>query len=236
MIILIRAQLSVPDSSSFYGITCLLPGHGPTHPDGRRASQTPPAPLSANCSPHIRSSIVVLVVIRVPLTTPTICCGVGVKEGELVTRAEIAQRLWSSEVFVDTEHGINTAIRKIRNLLRDSPDNPRFVQTVTGMGYRFIASVASIGPPPGSLTVAPGPVAVPAMTTVTPLPRAHHRRWLAFGTAATLAIVLLALIPGTHRLAALLLHRDAAPAITSLAVTRWTISPVTPPRSTSPMV
>ena len=39
-------------------------------------------------------------------------------QGELVTRAEIAHRLWSSEVFVDTEHGINTAVRKIRNLLR----------------------------------------------------------------------------------------------------------------------
>lgn len=60
-------------------------------------------------------------------------------EGRLVTRTEIAERLWSSEVFVDTEHGINTAIRKLRYLLRDDPDNPRFIQTVTGMGYRFIA-------------------------------------------------------------------------------------------------
>lgn len=63
------------------------------------------------------------------------------REGQLVTRTEIAGRLWSSEVFVDTEHGINTAIRKLRYLLRDDPDDPQHIQTVTGMGYRFIAPV-----------------------------------------------------------------------------------------------
>ncbi|HXS75507.1 MAG TPA: winged helix-turn-helix domain-containing protein [Terracidiphilus sp.] len=63
------------------------------------------------------------------------------RRGQLVTRAEIAERLWSSEVFVDTEHGINTAVRKLRHLLRDNADEPKFIQTVTGMGYRFVASV-----------------------------------------------------------------------------------------------
>jgi DNA-binding winged helix-turn-helix (wHTH) protein len=47
------------------------------------------------------------------------------REGTIVTRAEIAERLWSSEVFVDTEHGINTAVRKLRYVLRDDPDRPR---------------------------------------------------------------------------------------------------------------
>jgi TolB-like protein/DNA-binding winged helix-turn-helix (wHTH) protein len=65
------------------------------------------------------------------------------RQGELVTRAEIVQRLWSSEVFVDTEHGINTAIRKIRYALGDDPDNPRFVQTLPSRGYRFICPVLS---------------------------------------------------------------------------------------------
>ncbi len=63
------------------------------------------------------------------------------RNGELVTRAEIAERLWEHEVFVDTEHGINTAIRKIRQILHDRPEQPRFLQTVTGKGYRFIADV-----------------------------------------------------------------------------------------------
>ena len=66
------------------------------------------------------------------------------REGDLVTRAEIAERLWGSEVFVDTEHGINTAIRKIRQALRDGPDHPRFVQTVMGRGYRFVGPVSEV--------------------------------------------------------------------------------------------
>jgi DNA-binding winged helix-turn-helix (wHTH) protein/Tol biopolymer transport system component len=66
------------------------------------------------------------------------------REGQLVTRQEIAERLWSSEVFVDTEHGINTAVRKLRHLLRDDPDDPHFIQTVTGMGYRFVAPVSAV--------------------------------------------------------------------------------------------
>lgn len=61
------------------------------------------------------------------------------KDGSVVTRQEIVDRLWGKEVFVDTEHGINTAIRKIRQALKDDPEHPRFVQTVTGKGYRFVA-------------------------------------------------------------------------------------------------
>src|SRR5271156_4617552 len=64
-------------------------------------------------------------------------------DGQLVTREEIARRLWASEVFVDTEHGINTAISKIRQSLRDDPEQPRFVLTVTGKGYRFIQPLAA---------------------------------------------------------------------------------------------
>lgn len=61
------------------------------------------------------------------------------KDGHLVTRQQIIERLWGNEVFVDTEHGINTAVRKLRQALGDDPERSRFVQTVTGKGYRFIA-------------------------------------------------------------------------------------------------
>src|SRR6204780_5698194 len=56
------------------------------------------------------------------------------RQGSVVTRQEIVDRLWGKDVFVDTEHGINTAIRKIRQTLKDAPEQPRFVQTVTGKG------------------------------------------------------------------------------------------------------
>jgi TolB-like protein/DNA-binding winged helix-turn-helix (wHTH) protein/Tfp pilus assembly protein PilF len=62
-------------------------------------------------------------------------------EGRLVSREEIEERLWGNGVFVDAEHGINTAIRKIRQVFGDDPEHPRFVQTVQRKGYRFIADV-----------------------------------------------------------------------------------------------
>ncbi len=64
--------------------------------------------------------------------------------GQLVTRDEIIEKIWGKDVFLDTEHGINTAIRKIRQALGDDPEQPRFVQTVTGKGYRFIAPLTEI--------------------------------------------------------------------------------------------
>jgi len=67
--------------------------------------------------------------------------------GRLVSREEIEERLWGKDVFMDAERGINTAIRKIRQVLGDDPDNPRFVQTVQRKGYRFIAEVSSIPAP-----------------------------------------------------------------------------------------
>ncbi|WP_109487939.1 winged helix-turn-helix domain-containing protein [Occallatibacter savannae] len=65
------------------------------------------------------------------------------RRAQLVTRAEIAEKLWPKDVFVDTDHGINTAVRKLRQLLKDDADIPVYIQTVTRMGYRFIAPVES---------------------------------------------------------------------------------------------
>jgi DNA-binding winged helix-turn-helix (wHTH) protein len=59
---------------------------------------------------------------------------------ELVTRQQIADALWGKDVFVDVEQGINTAIRKIRIALEDDSAHPRFLQTVVGRGYRFVAA------------------------------------------------------------------------------------------------
>ena len=60
---------------------------------------------------------------------------------QLVSRAEISDRLWTPDVSVDVDTGINSAISKIRQALGDSAETPRFVETVPGKGYRFIADV-----------------------------------------------------------------------------------------------
>jgi TolB-like protein/DNA-binding winged helix-turn-helix (wHTH) protein/Tfp pilus assembly protein PilF len=63
---------------------------------------------------------------------------------QLVTRSDIVDRLWGKDVFVDVETGVNTAIRKVRQALRDSSDAPTFLETVPGRGYRFIAVVEPV--------------------------------------------------------------------------------------------
>ena len=63
------------------------------------------------------------------------------RQGELVSREEIVERVWGKAVFLDTDNSINAAVRKIRQVLKDDPEHPKFVQTVTGRGYRFIASL-----------------------------------------------------------------------------------------------
>ncbi len=70
------------------------------------------------------------------------------RRGELVTREQIVERIWGKGVFLDTDNSINGAISKIRQVLRDSAEQPRFVQTVTGQGYRFIAPATESLPPP----------------------------------------------------------------------------------------
>src|ERR1700758_839169 len=63
------------------------------------------------------------------------------RRGELVTQNEIVERVWGKGVFLDTDNSINAAVRKLRQVLDDDPEQPRFVHTVTGKGYRFVGSV-----------------------------------------------------------------------------------------------
>ena len=96
------------------------------------------------------------------------------RRGELITREEIVDKLWGKDVFLDTDNSINTAIRKIRQILRDDPEQPRFVQTVPAKGYRFIAPVIEVEPPAvaveASLSPATPASALPAGQVV-----AHYR-------------------------------------------------------------
>src|ERR1700722_9299502 len=63
------------------------------------------------------------------------------KPGEVVSREEIRIRLWSGDTFVDFEHGVNTAVKKLRQVLGDDADDPHYVETLPRVGYRFVAPI-----------------------------------------------------------------------------------------------
>jgi TolB-like protein/DNA-binding winged helix-turn-helix (wHTH) protein/tetratricopeptide (TPR) repeat protein len=67
--------------------------------------------------------------------------------GEVVTREEIRLTLWPADTFVDFEHGLNTSIKKLRQALGDSATEPRYVETLPRLGYRFIAAVETVAEP-----------------------------------------------------------------------------------------
>jgi TolB-like protein/DNA-binding winged helix-turn-helix (wHTH) protein len=148
------------------------------------------------------------------------------KHGQVVTRNEIAECLWEREVFVDVEHGINTAIRKIRQVLGDSSDLPRFVQTVSGSGYRFIATVTAVEPevteptqPAGDpVGLPPAPPEIFATPVIASATKPHQGLWLVAALCAFVLVTLSILTLGVHPLAARFLDRDTHAAIASLAV------------------
>src|SRR6266478_9954325 len=66
------------------------------------------------------------------------------RPGELVTREELRERLWPGDTFVDFDHGLNNAVMRLREVLGDSSDRPRFIETLPRRGYRFIAPIEEI--------------------------------------------------------------------------------------------
>jgi DNA-binding winged helix-turn-helix (wHTH) protein/Flp pilus assembly protein TadD len=118
------------------------------------------------------------------------------RHGQLVTRDEIVERVWGKDVFLDADNSINAAIRKLRQVLDDDSQEPRFVQTVIGMGYRFIAPVEEItpaGPVPAAPSVVreQGVFAPQGPNLAASEPRHHVQLWrapiLAVGLAAAIA-------------------------------------------------
>lgn len=73
------------------------------------------------------------------------------KPGSLITRDELRQRVWPEDTFVDFDHALNTAVKKLRNVLNDDAEAPRYIETVPRRGYRFIGAIQ------------PGPEALPAV-------------------------------------------------------------------------
>jgi Tol biopolymer transport system component/DNA-binding winged helix-turn-helix (wHTH) protein len=138
--------------------------------------------------------------------------------GEVVTREQIQKSLWPDDIFVDFEHSLNSAIKKLREVLGDSADQPRYIETVPRRGYRFIAPVALSELPPttefsaaapvdtdGARTTALGQSLAPAgdelateVPPVEPTPQVPSRRSArllansAIGLAAILAVLAVA--------------------------------------------
>ena len=125
------------------------------------------------------------------------------RQGELVSREEIAQHLWGKDVFLEVDHSINTAVRKIRQALKDDPERPRFVKTVVGKGYRFAAPVVcnnggSSSAPLAELSVPVQPLPSPAQDVPYPPVVDSEKRFasprikLALGAVVALALIALA--------------------------------------------
>ncbi len=91
------------------------------------------------------------------------------RPAEVVTREEMRQRLWGHDTFVDFDHGLNSAVNKIREALGDSASRPRFVETIAGKGYRFVAPVSQ------SLTTVPETRRGPVLSTIEELPAAPRK-------------------------------------------------------------
>src|SRR5437660_4127491 len=77
------------------------------------------------------------------------------RSGEVVTREELRGRIWPADTFVDFDQGLNNAIKRLRESLSDSPDNPRFIETVPRHGYRFIGNLGATTGRIKSLAVVP---------------------------------------------------------------------------------
>ena len=107
--------------------------------------------------------------------------------GVLVSREQLRERLWTADTFVDFEHGLNAAVKRLRDALGDSAEAPRFIETVPKRGYRFIAPVqrdkASEPPEP----------TVPGQRAGAPGKGPRARRRLAIGAAAGALLLLIAL-------------------------------------------
>src|SRR6266404_634837 len=71
--------------------------------------------------------------------------------GNVVTREELQQRIWPADTFVDFDHGLNNAIRRLREALGDSADTPHYIETVARRGYRFIGRLAAVDPAPATI-------------------------------------------------------------------------------------
>jgi DNA-binding winged helix-turn-helix (wHTH) protein len=133
------------------------------------------------------------------------------KPNEVITREELQKRVWPAGTFIDFEHGLNNALRKLREALGDSSENPRFIETLSRRGYRFIAPVAAINNDPEVQDI-PGPPATD-----------NRRRWHWWAIAAGCVVLAAAAFFTTRAFRVRdRVQATAGPQIRSLAVLPFT--------------
>ncbi|HEX8799150.1 MAG TPA: winged helix-turn-helix domain-containing protein, partial [Terriglobales bacterium] len=132
------------------------------------------------------------------------------RPGELVTREELRKKLWPEDTFVDFEHSLNAAVKRLRAALNDSPDQPHYIETLARRGYRFIAPVNTAGSEIGAV----GSSITPNLPVTRVPPTVRGRRfWLIAVAVCGIAVLAWGWRQWRHRTAA-----PAAQAIRSLAV------------------
>ena len=85
--------------------------------------------------------------VRLPNQPSQVLTRLLIAANEIVTREELRQQIWSGNTFVDFEHGLSVAVNKLRQALTDTAENPRYIETLPGRGYRFIAPVETVRSP-----------------------------------------------------------------------------------------
>jgi DNA-binding winged helix-turn-helix (wHTH) protein/Tol biopolymer transport system component len=133
------------------------------------------------------------------------------RPGELVTREELRRHLWPQDTFVDFEHSLNTHIKKLRQVLDDNADTPRYIETLPRRGYRFIATVEEVRNGNGSVARAVGdvtqsfsepaltPVVISTLASPPPSPRAASRPRRKYILAAIALAIVIALLYWLYR-------------------------------------
>ena len=139
--------------------------------------------------------------------------------GQVVTREELRERLWPADTFVDFDHSLGTATKKLRQALNDEADRPRFIETVPRRGYRFIAPVESQASPPSrSNVIPPGGSSSTATSAATQVvSHTYGSRGKILAAALVVAIALLVGL-SSSRVRERLFGRRSPPRIQSLAV------------------
>jgi Tol biopolymer transport system component/DNA-binding winged helix-turn-helix (wHTH) protein len=110
--------------------------------------------------------------------------------GEVLTREQIQKNLWPDDTFVDFDNAINSAVRRLRDVLSDTAENPRFIETVARRGYRFLAPVSSTDQSPPEPAARPVISVADVPVAVVPVPK--KRKWL-FVASAVVTFILAAL-------------------------------------------